>query len=463
MQDRFIYIGDESGTEFELVALTDVPNVRVRTKSSDIGTLVGKYIWMHTQTEGVKVTLSASNTGSDDGRMFYIDGGSLGNAVAGFRMDDFILDGLNRSTSYGHIFIHDIAPVDTQLHRLRFINGANHGLSLKGEAPPVNYVYLYNCISVGNGGEGFRIKHGGAYFYNCGAYKNVDDGFSTDNADLSYGYYYNCVGMGNGGEDFVERSLHQYIYKFNCVSSDDTASSTLQYGHATGQHEATNCVDNKSDYTTYYIDWANNDFRITAYSDAASMWGIVSYPVDRPPRDYTYHPRAHFDVGPFEFTEGDIPTYDDSDILGQDGDSIIINAGSAFDALGNHLDISERAVVLLDFSAGGFPTDENGTYGFLCMRRRDTNDYIDYMENPVTGQTKSTKLLNVIEFYLSTSIVTIEDGIYFPPLREGVIDGVVLAKVYEDAADPPDPSFRTILATKDGSPLDIPGFTGITE
>lgn len=153
--------------------------------------------------------------------------------------------------------------------------------------------------------------------------------------------------------------------------------------------------------------------------------------------------------------------FDGFDILGQGTDNtFLINAGTAYDALGQRLYLSERIAVQLDFPSDYF-TEGGIRYGYLCIRRKECRSFIDYREHPETGLRWSSKKLIDVQFYLARAVATLGTGLHFAPLSNSIIDGVVLGKVYENAAKCPDATYKTYISVKNGAEFTVPGFTGI--
>jgi len=142
--------------------------------------------------------------------------------------------------------------------------------------------------------------------------------------------------------------------------------------------------------------------------------------------------------------------------------SFLINTGRAYDGYGNSIIQSTRFSGTLTFPADAF-TDNNGAYGYLCVRKKTTFIPFAYMTHPVTGIAYSTKHIFENEFYIATYVMPFKPSTeywYYPqPDANGVINGIVLGKIYNNAVLAPNMSFRSpIIQAKDGVYAGLPGF-----
>jgi len=153
-----------------------------------------------------------------------------------------------------------------------------------------------------------------------------------------------------------------------------------------------------------------------------------------------------------------VGVFDAMDLLAQStANEFLVNAGRGYDANGNLLMLSDRRFVQIDFPADA-DTESGNVYAYLCVRRDPTMYAIDYIDDPLYNTPLPTKALVAVQFYLAVAVNDV-DGHYFPPLDDDdVYDGLVIAKVYENAAVSPDHSYKTYMATMDGEALDVPGF-----
>jgi hypothetical protein len=137
--------------------------------------------------------------------------------------------------------------------------------------------------------------------------------------------------------------------------------------------------------------------------------------------------------------------------------NVIVNSGVGYDGYGNRLSLDVRRKIQLDFS------DILGSFAYLCIRRRTAPILIDYQDHPYYCLPKATKRAVDVEFYLTEDIVgiSIDNGYgYYPALDDNnIINGLVLAKVYKNASDKPDITWRSpMLAVKDGTFFNLDGF-----
>jgi len=147
------------------------------------------------------------------------------------------------------------------------------------------------------------------------------------------------------------------------------------------------------------------------------------------------------------------------EILAQEGNTIIVNSGVAYDGYANRLAMDDRRKLGLDFSGivGGF--------AYLCVRRRTAPVLIDYQDHPYICLPKATKRSVEVEFYLSASIVKVnfDQGgyAYYPPLDDNdIIEGLVLGRIYENGSDVPNmvPWRSPYMAVKNGVFFPLDGF-----
>lgn len=153
-----------------------------------------------------------------------------------------------------------------------------------------------------------------------------------------------------------------------------------------------------------------------------------------------------------------VGVFDAMDLLAHStGNEFLINAGSGYDANGNLLLLQDREFVQIDFPADADYEGAN-RYAYLCVRKHPQMLVIDYVDDPLYNTPTPTKALVQVQFYLAVAVNTVAD-MYFPPIDDdGVYDGLVIAKVYENAAAAPDPSYKTYMAVGNGVALDVPGF-----
>jgi hypothetical protein len=153
----------------------------------------------------------------------------------------------------------------------------------------------------------------------------------------------------------------------------------------------------------------------------------------------------------------------------------LINSGTAYLGDGNRLSLPERTYVSLSFPG-------SSTEAYLCCKFGSSGTdagvvSIDYIEHPVYGTPIQTKvLLNNILFYLTDSIfeaalapitineITTQYPLYYPSVNaDGIIDGIIIAKVTKNATVAPDISYKTLwIGIKNSQPLDVLGFVDMT-
>ena len=165
----------------------------------------------------------------------------------------------------------------------------------------------------------------------------------------------------------------------------------------------------------------------------------------------------------FVINANSVEEYGQFEIISQTGNSFLINTGRAYDGYGNMIVNKTRF-----YGAVSFPydcsVDGTGAYGYLCVKRNQNVNSFDYMDHPVTGIPVRTKTDVGIEFYVVIAVVQVDFGArgvaYFPPVdSNGVINGIVIGKVYQNAVGAPNMFFRSpALETKNGTPLMLPGF-----
>jgi hypothetical protein len=135
---------------------------------------------------------------------------------------------------------------------------------------------------------------------------------------------------------------------------------------------------------------------------------------------------------------------------------VIINSGVAYSAT-DRLCCNYRTTTTLQMTTD----QDNRGEAFVCIRSRGALR-IDYQENPLTGVSEASKVLPEIEVFLSDSTIELASGFYYPEFDTDTnkIPGVVIAKISNSGT--PDVSQRTaLIAVKDGSPLDFPGFLSV--
>lgn len=140
-------------------------------------------------------------------------------------------------------------------------------------------------------------------------------------------------------------------------------------------------------------------------------------------------------------------------------DRVLVNSGVAYDGYGNRIACDTRTLVNLNWTG----ITEN--YAYLCVRMTAVPNPIDYQDHPVFGLPKTTKVRHEIEFYLSTSVVAVNFDIggtaYYPPIdSNGIINGLVLGKVYKNALLAPEltPWRSPALAVKNSVFFPLNGF-----
>jgi len=190
------------------------------------------------------------------------------------------------------------------------------------------------------------------------------------------------------------------------------------------------------------------------------LWSMGAYPYIVPA------PPAPGDTGgPLSGIRASVELYGQFEILSQQGNIFLINSGICYDGYGNRLVSRDRTQLTLSFpsnlSSDGSPLAE---YGFLCVKRKQQNRLISYMELPTPVLPVLVNYDVDLEFYISAGVLQVkigEDYYYYPTLDENeVIPGIVLGKVYKNATYAPDMLiYRSpLIAVKDGTYLATRGF-----
>lgn len=93
-----------------------------------------------------------------------------------------------------------------------------------------------NCVSMNNGGIGFKNHYGGTptvRCYNCVAINNAGIGFDSTNAPTSsYFVAKNCYSGGNGGDDYSSAK----VSKTTCHSEDATGDTQTAFSTSSGAY-----------------------------------------------------------------------------------------------------------------------------------------------------------------------------------------------------------------------------------
>jgi hypothetical protein len=168
---------------------------------------------------------------------------------------------------------------------------------------------------------------------------------------------------------------------------------------------------------------------------------------------------------PLENTLSVVDRYGEFEILGQTGNTFLINTGIGYDGYGNRLISTDREWLTLEFPTG---TDPFTGYGFLCVRRNPVIQRVAYTNHPSHCLPMLTNYVVKSEFYISDSAVQtyIQNSLganvayYYPPVDAyGVIPGLVLGKVYMNATSAPDMTIKSpFAAVKNGTYQPLAGF-----
>lgn len=166
----------------------------------------------------------------------------------------------------------------------------------------------------------------------------------------------------------------------------------------------------------------------------------------------------------FVVNQNQVEAYGKFEIIAQNLNWVLINSGRGYDGYGNMLAKAERTAQTMTFPADCGVDGDGDIFGYLCVKRQAAPLLIDYQDDPLYRLPKPTKFVPVIEFYVSATVMAVDFGSsqygYYPqPDSNGIIPGIVIGKLFKDAAKKPDMTYRSpLLAVKDGQFLPIEGF-----
>jgi hypothetical protein len=249
-----------------------------------------------------KITAAAGSPASSYPLRFGT-GASSGSALGNVTLEDLILDGATLCNNCFYIR-RSISTAAFTVKRCQFINSK------------VDLYYPYNddiadttfenCIFNDSGRYGaFITTHAYAthnQFKNCLFANNVNSDIRCqDDADQTVTFM-NCLFMNHGGtagQAIIIWTGGANVHVHECVFSDDTLTDTTF-------DTEDNCVENKSSYTSYFNNWASDDF--TLKDDDNSLWGIDGDSANTPAEDYDNVTRTSDDIGPYEYVAPPAPT-----------------------------------------------------------------------------------------------------------------------------------------------------------